>query len=304
MKNSNTAFLTTIFPASKLFLKDFFNSLKSQTCKDFDIIVINDGVSEFEDIKEQYTTLNIIEIKVNYSPSKNREFGINKVLEFGYNNIIFGDSDDFFEQNRIEIISDLLESNHIVINNLNIFKCDRTKYKFFNNIENQKLDVTFFLKRNIAGLSNTGIRTSLLKKKVSLNRELIAIDWYFFTKLLLQNPNAKVLFTNKTSTYYRQYEQNTIGINEDVNNEKIILGIKVKLIQYESLINFCKENKLTKFVEIFETEHLEIKFVEEKLKDIIFFNHYISIIKQNFNNIFKGWWSEILTLKEFAQYEN
>ena len=40
--NKKTAFLTTIFEMNKRYLQDFFKSLKNQTYKNFDIIVVND----------------------------------------------------------------------------------------------------------------------------------------------------------------------------------------------------------------------------------------------------------------------
>jgi len=63
MKKSKIAFLTTIFPASKPYLPAFFKSLQKQTKKDFDIIVINDGVISYN--PEKYKPLNIVEFKTN-----------------------------------------------------------------------------------------------------------------------------------------------------------------------------------------------------------------------------------------------
>lgn len=304
MKKSNIAFLTTIFPASKPHLSVFFKSLQKQTKKDFDVIVINDGISNFEVGK--YKPLKISEFKVNYTPAKNREFGINKALELGYEYIIWGDSDDYFNINRVEVVIDLLKNNDIIINELDIVTKNEIKNNYLSNIlNNEKFDIDYFLNKNIAGMSNIAIKTSLLKNIViKFDNELIAVDWYFFTILLLQKPEAKVCFTNETATYYRQYEQNTIGINNTVNEEKIKLGIKIKLIHYKNLINFCKENQNIKFVEIFEENFKNIQKLKDKLKDNVFFEKYISVIKSNFDDVFKGWWSEIITIKEFEYYEN
>ncbi len=300
-----TALLTTIFPASENFSEDFFNSLEKQTCKDFDIIVINDGVKNFQNIADKYKSLNIIEFKATFSPVKNREFGIQKTTELGYENIIFGDSDDFFEENRIKTVLNLLEKNDIVINDLNIFYKNETKYKFLSPIvTKQELGINYFFDKNIAGLSNTAIKTSLLKNKINFNSDLTAADWFFITILLLRNKQANVYFTNKTSTYYRQYEQNTIGINNIINQERIKLGINVKLIHYKSLISFCKKNNIQSFVHIFESKYNEILKLNAKTQNPDFLNKYIKVVKSNFNLIYKGWWSEIISLKEFKKYEN
>ena len=300
------AFLTTIFPASKPYLKDFFYSLQNQTYKSFDIIVINDGIKDFETIRKKYSDLNIIEFKVNFTPAKNREFGINKTIELGYEYIIFGDSDDFFAKNRFKVIIELLKTNDIVINDLNILCKTEIKSNFLSNIiKKEKLNINYFFDQNIAGLSNIAIKTSLLKNSnIKFNNELIAVDWYFFTTLLLQNPTANVYFTKKTSTYYRQYEQNTIGLNYTINSEKIKLGINVKLSHYKNLINFCNKNQISNFDSTFEIKYKEIQKLKTKIKNKSFFEKYILVIENNFDAIFKGWWSEIITIKEFEQYEN
>ena len=64
MKLNNVAFLTTIFPMEEQFLIDFFDSLSKQTYKNFDVIVVNDGYRGFDEIKERYCKLNLIELGV------------------------------------------------------------------------------------------------------------------------------------------------------------------------------------------------------------------------------------------------
>ena len=93
MRN-NVAFLTTIFPMNKTYLFDFFNSLQKQTYKNFDVIVINDNYEGFDEVEQAFTGLNIIELNYSGTPAKNRDFGINYVIDSGYDVLIFGDSDD------------------------------------------------------------------------------------------------------------------------------------------------------------------------------------------------------------------
>ena len=44
MKRNKIAFLTTIFPVSKIFLEPFFKSLQNQTYAGFDVIVLNEDL--------------------------------------------------------------------------------------------------------------------------------------------------------------------------------------------------------------------------------------------------------------------
>ena len=118
------AFLTTIFPMKEDYLLDFFNSLDKQTHKTFDVIVVNDAYLNFAKIKAAYKNLEIIELPYSDSPIKNREHGVNYVLQNNYDIIVFGDSDDYFEDNRIEICISKLDQHDIVVNDLTLFGQD------------------------------------------------------------------------------------------------------------------------------------------------------------------------------------
>jgi hypothetical protein len=211
------AFLTTIFPMEDEFLNDFFNSLENQTFKKFDVIVVNDNYENFKIIKDKYKNLNIIEFKFSNTPAKNREFGINWCKENGYNVLIFGDSDDCFSENRVEKSIQLLEKRNVIVNDLTLFdKKGIIIEKYFSHRikNNSVIDYEFIKNKNICGLSNTAINLDIVNKKVEFPKDIIAVDWYLF-KSLLKNYNA--LFTNEIVTYYRQYENNTIGLKNDGN---------------------------------------------------------------------------------------
>ena len=41
----------------------------------------------------------------------------------------------------------------------------------------------------------------------------------------------------------------------------------------------------------------------EEMRNPDFIKRYINTIDRNFTDIYKGWWSEILTLEELRKYE-
>lgn len=226
--NGKVSFLTTIFPMNDQFLYDFFDSLKKQSYKKFDIVVVNDGYNDFEKIKNYYKMyLNIIELKYSNTPAKNREYGINYCIENNYDILIFGDSDDYFKKNRIEKSLQLLCNNDIVVNDLSLFD-DNGIYEseyISNRVENNSIiDIDFVKNKNIFGLSNTAIVLKNLDKMIIPN-DLIAVDWYIFTLLLLSD--KKAIFTNETCSFYRQYGYNTVGLKE-LDLESLKKGIEVK----------------------------------------------------------------------------
>ena len=214
MRFNKIAFLTTIFPTPKKFLYKFLDSLQNQTYKNFDLIIVNDGYKSFNKIKKKFIdSINIIEIKSSNTPAKNREIGINYCIKSKYDILIFGDSDDWFENNRIEVSLKYLIDNDIVVNDLSLFNEDGIyEEKYISNRVNnlEIIEQNFISDKNIFGMSNTAIKLKDVSH-VNFEDNLVAVDWYFFKFLL--NDGLKAIFTNETISFYRQHKNNTIGLN-------------------------------------------------------------------------------------------
>ncbi len=283
MKKSSVAFFSVLFPENIKYVQDFFNSLKNQTFRDFDVIIINDGIASFTDILFEYSDLNIIEIKYSNTPSKNREFGINYIIKANYDIIIFGDSDDYFETNRVEVCIDKLNNYDIVVNDLSLVQNNsllEEKY-FSNRLENNsEIELDFIIDKNIFGFTNTAIKTNIMSN-ITFDAHLHVVDWYLFTMLLLQN--RKAVFTNETTTFYRQYLSNTIGIGK-LTDESIALGIRIKLNHYKLL---KKEN--LQFEDLYN-KSIQLQKKEKIAKTIG------ALQKQNIN--YPLWWEEIRMIQE------
>ena len=121
---NNTAFLTTVFPQNEKFLKPFFNSLSAQTYKDFDLVIVNDNFKNLDYYKDLYSNLDIININSSNTPAKNREVGINYCIDHKYEVLIFGDSDDYFANNRVEKSLELLKNTDVLVHDLSLFDSD------------------------------------------------------------------------------------------------------------------------------------------------------------------------------------
>jgi len=277
------AFLTTIFPMKEEYLTMFLNSLEKQTCQNFDLIIVNDGYIDFKILKDRFDKLNIIELEFSSTHAKNREYGINYVIEQKYDILIFGDSDDCFEKDRVEISLEKLLDYDIVVNDLSLFDGKNIFCKGYlsNRIENNtEIDLQFIKEKNIFGISNTAIKIGELDK-IYFDKELIAIDWYFFSTLLIKG--YKAVFTTDTETLYRQYAENIIGIGK-LTKETLLNGISLKLRQYKLLINLDESYKY---------QYEEILQLKKEIEDKKIIN---LIIKQNIK--FPLWWEIIKSIKE------
>ena len=231
-----TAILTTIFPNAEDYFDDFLGSLNVQTNSNFVVIVINDGVKDFTPYESKYSKLNFLVIRYSSSPPKNREFGIKWAKNNGIQNLIFADIDDYFSKNRVEVCLELLTKWDVVVNDLTLFSDIGTiapNYLSNRIADKTELNIDFVLDKNVFGLSNSAIKTSVIPD-FTFQPNLIAVDWYFFSVLLLNE--AKAVFTNQCVSYYRQYSSNTIGAGE-ITKKSILTAIKVKIIHYEALMS-------------------------------------------------------------------
>ena len=164
---SSIVFFSVIYPAMEGYLEDFLSSLGRQSNKDFDVFIVNDRFSNFDRYKSRYR-LKIIEQCFDGSPAKVREAGINYLLQNGkYDAIVFGDSDDYFADNRIEKVYELLKDTDIVVNDLNIIDDSNNimaiNYISKRLINGEMISSDFILDKNIFGLTNTAIRMDVIK---------------------------------------------------------------------------------------------------------------------------------------------
>jgi len=304
MKKNDAVFFTTVYPHAVNFLDDFFSSLESQTYKEFDLLIINDGIPSFDTYINKYNKLNIIEYKYSQSPNKNREFGLNKIISFGYKFLIFGDCDDYFSNNRVEKSIEALKDNDIIVNELNIFGSGHeTDFFLTKHVIGLKDNMFNIIDGNVFGFSNIAMKATVLPRKISFPEELIALDWYFMSTILLMK-KAKVLFHDGIRTYYRQYENNTVGFNLEITDTRLELGVKVKRIHYLKMMNFCKDQSNERFGTIYEQKLNEISDLIQELSKRKFKNKYLQVVNKNIDNFFMGWWSEVISLEIFKSYEN
>ena len=301
MKKSSTAFLTTVFPSCKQYLDDFFKSLSNQTDSDFDVIVINDCLEDFIFFIKKYKKLNIIEIKSSKSPIQNRIKGLNHILDDNYSNLIFGDSDDYFSENRVSVSKEILTKNDIAVNDLVLFDEKFKTESIFKDIKFLKHDLVH---RNIFGLSNTAIRTKILKNlSLEPEVEIVAYDWYLFSLLVFNDFSFK--FSSETNSFYRQYSSNTLGISFKLDENSLQNLVRIKKMHLLALKEYYSRINRSKYYAIFKDElkallELEVSLLANETKI-----DYLSVVNKNITKIFNGWFSQLINLKQYKElHEN
>tara|TARA_Y100000588_G_scaffold393459_1_gene509563 strand:+ start:382 stop:1242 length:861 start_codon:yes stop_codon:yes gene_type:complete len=238
MKHNNTAFLSVIYPQMRPFIEDFFRSLQNQSDPSFDLIIVNDGFGSLKRLLQEFSQLNIIELTIQGTPAHIRNRAIEFIVLQKYKYLIWGDSDDYFEHNRVEVIKKLLVTHDIIVNDFDLVTANNKtiKQSYLSNRFDDKyaISITDIVDYNFLGLTNTGLRTELLQNFRASDR-IIAYDWFLFS-CVISKRNANTIFTNQTKSFYRQHHFNTIGLGEiEIKLEAFVTRAELKLIHYEEM---------------------------------------------------------------------
>lgn len=269
MKKNEVVVLTTIFDQNPDNARAFFESLALQTFQDFDVLFVDDGFLQIDLFKKEFKQLNFLLFEGTGNIAKNREVLINSAIDLGYQKAIFADFDDYFSLDRFAVVVDLLDNHDLVINDLTLVTNNEREENYLSAalMNDQSICIDDILESNFIGMSNSAVTLSNIHK-VSFDKDLKAVDWFFFSNVLLGGSNA--LFTNKCLTYYTQYHDNLSCISH-ITVEQLSKEIDVKLLHYSlmkknsskyeglfnSVIDLTKD-KLANVTDYFaKTQHLK-----------------------------------------------
>jgi hypothetical protein len=275
-----TCFSSVIFPENLKYFRPFLNSLKNQTDKKFTLLLFNDGVTNLKSYMKSFD-LTYETIPVTGSIGNIREQMLSYIKKSKYTYTVFGDTDDYFPENRVAINKLILQNQQIVINDLCLVSEDESiiKKKYWEGrLElKQQISLDSILNYNFFGLGNTAIRNDILPENLFFDKRIIAVDWLLFSRIL-REPKA-ICFTSDTYIYYRQHDNNCVGRKEPTLQEFNRI-FQVKLSHYTVL---ALEN------ESFKVLAKQYQKFAKEVKDISqneIFNYAI-------NNKHPFWWEEI-----------
>ena len=303
MKNKSKNLLAcVIYKGVEPYISNLLKSVSLQSSNDFDLLIFNDGVSDSSELSNYKS--NIIEIKSEslQTPPIVR----NKCIEFAktnhYSSIIFCDADDLLSSNYVEEILYALNTYDFAFCDLHPFRFDISEKSsaFLSSfIPSNGIFLNDIIDRNLIGLGHSGMRVESIKE-IQLPHELVAVDWYLFSVMILKGLIGN--FIARPLVHYRQSSLNTVGLVKRVSKKSVLHGINVKKLHYRAMLSYCSQNNILE-KNIYLQKYEEIKELDNYLLNPENLNKYISIINNNLSSIFRGWWSEILTLCEFKKYE-
>jgi glycosyltransferase involved in cell wall biosynthesis len=249
-------------------IPQFTESLLKQDFKDFDLVIVNDGLG-LEKLKLLDHLFNCKILPSSSSIAKNRSTGFSSMLKSGYRYVIFADADDLMAKNRVSSSRELLDNYDIVVNDLTIINSNgehiMDQYLTGRLGNFKKIHLNEILDYNFMGLGNSSVRVEILNN-LTIPEDINAVDWYMFTILLNRGHHA--VFTSSTSTLYRQHQSNIVGLHQLDENNTILLA-EQKYLHYFHL---------QKLSQHYRNRFIEFSKLVIKLKDPIFKKKYLEKI--------------------------
>jgi hypothetical protein len=230
-----------IYPGMEKFLSDYAGSINSQTTKDFELFLFDNQFGWNEEaalLFERNVRVEVIPVSKELSSIVLvRKLMVEKLLgEEGVSNVIFTDTDDFFDKDRFKLTLETLEQEEVVFTD--VVAVDREGKELGVPMFLENVDRVFFkdlIDKNMLGFSHTAIKWKCLKEMFPYKDNLIIGDWWLFAGLLSKGLVAKKV--EGTFTYYRQYGNNIAGMKKTFSEEEVWKGIEIKIAFYENLLN-------------------------------------------------------------------
>ncbi|NND14773.1 MAG: glycosyltransferase family 2 protein [Eudoraea sp.] len=275
---NETVVAAVIFPANLPFFVEFVSSLQDQSCKNFDLLLLNDGCLPGDIEKSllpcsfQYEIVSAIK----GSPALIRGQLIEILKNSDYDIIIFGDTDDFFSSNRLELCIEAIQEDQwdIAFNDLTVVSEESVVIRpkiWQDRKETSEVDIDFLLRCNALGLGNTAIRKSLLDFELKLDPDIPAFDWTFYIQIFKNNKTLKCGFLKDVTTSYRQHSRNTLGISDSYSREKLefLAKTKASVLHFAVRMGILEANKQLDDLDNFRNTYLENdKLLEEKIRSL------------------------------------
>jgi len=234
LKNEQLALYTTVYPGVEKYFRDWYRSVKNQTDNNFDIWVGVDGIS-METIKEaagEDFEATWVFAEQGDSPARIRSRSISRIVN-QYPGVVFTDSDDILQPERIALTRNLLEEYEVAACAMRLVDKNR-----------RDLGLVFFMptdfsiqdqisKVNLFGLTNSAFRSETLSKCLPIPDDCVLVDWYLASLAIAGG--AKVVFSNKIMMDYRQHENNIGRILPPFSGPDVIKATKMVMNHYECL---------------------------------------------------------------------
>jgi hypothetical protein len=292
-----------LYPKMTEFWQSYAECINSQTDKEFELWLVNNNFSDLQIIRKSIDIkipVKILEIKNSgcFGPKLWQEIIpllIKEVKKHNIEAVIFSDTDDTFEIDRVEKTKiafsegrEIVFTELVPISENGLVKGEGWYQK---NVP-ELVKFSDIITKNLLGLGHTAIMAGLLSKVFSVDSDLVVTDWWIFSSLLIQGYQAH--FLGDCISYYRQHDENIAGIRSSFDAKYVNYGINLKLQHYSKLLSHLSGESKNAIQEELE----KIKILAALVSDPRIMARYM----MNLNNFAKRekrglFWREEIDLK-------
>lgn len=289
------ACLTVVYPGMESFVGEYAQCIDAQTYRDFDLIVLNDGLSldALEPLQALRRTINFI--NVNDTPLGNRLLGLRTCSEEGYDLIVCSDSDETMCEDRIEKVVAYFAEHpdaDLVYNNSEA----SFRGKSFSLYHKDRLVFDDLLDFNVLGYGAMNLRTSLIPFILQHENDRVTVfDWWLALVFLLNHDGVD--FLPEAKNRYRFHENNLVGPIFNIEKNSVEFAFTVKESIYAELSDYCSKHGFEKEQALIQTKMQDIKetmmyILEHGWED------YLQRARTIFEDTNIFWWQNAVTIKQ------
>jgi len=215
------AVYTTVYPGVERYLADWYRSLCRQTDQDCQLWVGLDMVDVESATKAMGGDPDAIWVPGQNEdvPAMIRQRALAQIVE-RHDAVVLVDSDDIMHPTRIATAREMLRANEVVGCALRLV-----------DERGSSMDVTFalpatmtpedvFPRTNAFGLSNTAVRSNVLRRCLPIPAEVALVDWFLSTRAWLLG--ARLAFGPRVEMDYRQHRANMARVLAPFHEQQVV----------------------------------------------------------------------------------
>jgi hypothetical protein len=204
---TSLALYTTVYPGVARFLPDWYESVQRQTDKDFQLWIALDGLQTdaVEEILGSRPQATWVLAGAGDTPAQVRERALARIVE-SCDAVVLVDSDDVLHPTRVAAARQGLRDSDVTGCALRLVDANGRALGLSLELPPSVRPADVLPRHNIFGLSNSALRSDLLRRCLPIPAEVALVDWFLVTRAWLCG--AQLAFDPVARMDYRQHEDN------------------------------------------------------------------------------------------------
>ena len=288
------ACLTVIYPEMMGSIDEYAENIRRQTCKDFELVVVNDGVTGDFKTALKKVPVPVLVFDCSLSHQKNRLFGLSICQKRNYDVVICSDSDEIMAPERVQRIREFFmehKEESLVFNNV----VSESNGRRFDLAYKDTIRLDDIVDFNVLGYGAMSLRRDLIPFVLEHeNSNITVFDWWLALVYLIKYPHVRFLSDLAEQARYRK--NTLVGPAFEISGETIQKSLKIKKTLYMELAQYCRKQEITDKDELFSGKLDEIHEIEKFIK-VNSLPAYLGRVKKYFESGEKlYWWRDAVSL--------